>query len=164
MIHVIEGDGKGKTSSAVGLAIRASGHRMPVLFIQFLKDGSSGEIEVMKKIEEITILFSPNNYGFVYQMTNDQLEKTAIEYEKMMNDAIEADVQIIILDEVFHAMNAGLIKEKQILELLNKDVEIVLTGRNAPQWILERADYISYIEKRKHPYDCGVEARIGIEY
>ena len=143
MIHLIQGDGKGKTSAAVGMAVRANGHGWPVLFMQFLKDGNSGEISLIRSISGIDVVQCPVNYGFTFQMTKEQL----------------------VLDEVVDALNAGLVIEKRLRAILEKkDAEIVLTGRNAPEWLVEKADYVSEVVKRKHPYDNGVQAREGIEY
>ena len=164
MIHIIIGDGQGKTTSSVGLAVRSAGYGLSVLFIQFLKDSSSGEIQILKKIPEVTVAHAPVNYGFSYQMTADQLSDTAKEYEKLMNKAILSDASLIVLDEVIHALNAGLVSEDQLRKVLGKKTEIVLTGRNAPGWLQEKADYVSEIRKIKHPYDRGISARRGIEY
>ena len=164
MIHIIEGDGKGKTSAAIGISMRAAGHGFPVLFIQFLKDDGSGEISVMKSIPEVTICHAPVNYGLTFQMTKQQLEKTAKECDKLMNIAIESEDYLIILDEVIDALNVGLVDKGKLEQMLQKDKEIVLTGRDAPKWLIEKAQYVSNIQKIKHPYDNGVIARKGIEY
>ncbi len=164
MIHLITGNGKGKTTASVGLSVRAAGHGFKVLFIQFLKDDSSGEIGILKKIPQITVLHAPCNYGFTFNMTEDQLIESATEYSKLLDKAIESDAFLIVLDEVLHAMNAGLIKEEQLKKLLEKDTEIVLTGWDAPDWLMEKADYISDIKSLKNPYTNGVDARVGIEF
>ena len=164
MIHIIEGQGKGKTTTAVGLAVRAAGHGRPVLFIQFLKDGSSGEIGIMKMIPDIRVLHSPVHFGFTFQMNKEQLDMTAEAYDKLLDAALESEAFLIVLDESLHALNAGLIKKEKLLGLLEKDAEIVLTGRDAPAWLLEKADYISDIQNKKHPFDSGIPAREGIEF
>lgn len=82
----------------------------------------------------------------------------------MLDRAIASDVFLIVLDEIFHAINAGMIKKEKLERVLDKDCEIVLTGRDAPEWILDRSDYVSDIRKTKHPYDKGVQARVGIEF
>lgn len=164
MIHVVIGDGKGKTTSSVGLAVRAAGHGLPVLFMQFLKDDSSGEISVLRKIEGIEVRHSPVHYGFTFQMTAAQLKETAEKYDAMMDYAISSNAALIILDESLHALQAGLIRRDKLEQMLKKDCEIVLTGADAPEWIKEKADYISCVNKIKHPYDQGVLGRVGIEY
>lgn len=82
----------------------------------------------------------------------------------MLDKAIESEVFLIVLDEIIHALNAGMIGREKIEKILNKDCEIVLTGRDAPIWLINRADYVSEIKKCKHPYDEGVQARVGIEF
>lgn len=82
----------------------------------------------------------------------------------MLDLAIESDAFLIVFDEVIHALNAGMIDKEKLERVLDKDCEIVLTGRDAPEWIVERADYISDVRKIKHPYDKGVQARVGIEF
>lgn len=164
MIQIYVGDGKGKTTASVGLSVRAAGHGFSVLFMQFLKDNSSGEIEALKWIPEIEVVHCPVNYGFTFQMTEAQKKETTKEYNKMLDKAIASNAFLIVLDEVIHALNAGMIEKEKLEQLLDKDSEIVLTGRDAPEWILERGDYVSDIRKIKHPYDKGVQARIGIEF
>jgi cob(I)alamin adenosyltransferase len=164
MIQVYIGEGKGKTTASIGLSIRAAGHGFNVLFMQFLKDDSSGEISVLRSISGIEVIHCPVNYGFTFQMTEDQKKETALEYDKMLDKAIEADVFLIVLDEAIHALNAGLINQEKLERLLHKNCEIVLTGRNAPEWLTDRADYVSDIQKIKHPYDKRVQARVGIEF
>lgn len=164
MLHIIEGDGKGKTTAAVGLSVRAAGHGLRVLFIQFLKDDSSGEIQVLRSIPGITVRHCPVNFGFTFQITGDQKRETAEAYRSMLDEAIRSDAFLIVLDEAIHALNAGLLKKAQLEKLLEKECEIVLTGRNAPEWLTNRADYVSDIRNVKHPYDQGVQARAGIEF
>ena len=97
-------------------------------------------------------------------MTESQKKETAEEYKKLMNIAISSDAYLIVLDEAIHALNAGLLQEEQMRKLLSKKAEVVLTGQNTPSWLLEMADYISDVQKIKHPYDNGIEARKGIEF
>lgn len=163
MIHIYYGDGKGKTTSAVGLSVRAAGHGYKVLFMQFLKDDSSGEIKTMMNIPEIDVVHCPVNYGFTFQMTEKQKKETAEEYNNMLDTAIASDAFLIVLDEVIHALNAGMIDENKLKTILYKDCEIILTGWNAPEWLIDQADYVSEIRKIKHPYDHGIQARNGIE-
>ena len=164
MIQVYVGEGKGKTTASIGLSVRAAGHGFKVLFIQFLKDGTSGEISVLNSIPEIEVIYSQINYGFVFQMTEEQKNELAVEYAKLIDIAIASDAFLIVLDEVIPALNAGLVSREMVEKLFEKDCEIALTGRNAPDWMIEKADYVSDINKIRHPFDIGVKARIGIEY
>lgn len=163
MIHILVGDGKGKTTSSIGMSIRAAGHGFKVLFIQFLKDDSSGEVTILRKIPEITVLHAVNDYGFIFQMTEEQKKKAAREYDRLLDKALQSNAFLIVLDEVLHALNAGLVSKDRLQKVMQKEVEVVLTGRNAPEWILNKADYYSDVTKIKHPFDKGVDARIGIE-
>lgn len=163
MIHLIEGDGKGKTSAAVGICVRAAGHDWKVLFVQFLKDDSSGEIKPLQRLG-IKTLHCSVNYGFLFQMNEEQKQETANEYRKMIEEVTSSDAQLIVLDEVVHAVNFGLVPQNEIERILKKNTEIVLTGRDAPKWIKDQSDYVSDIKKIKHPYDQGIQARVGIEF
>ncbi len=163
-IHLYVGDWKGKTTASVGLAVRAAGHDFQVLYMQFLKDDNSGEISVLRSIPGIAVVHSPFNCGFTFQMTEEQKRETAQEYDRMLDKAIASEAFLIVLDEAVHALNAGLIDQGKLRKVLEKDCEIVLTGRDAPEWLFNLADYVSDIQKAKHPYDAGVQARIGIEF
>ena len=194
MIHIITGDGKGKTTSAAGLSVRAAGQGLKVLFIQFLKDGSSGEISILKNIPEIEVLHADVCYGFTFKMTDEQKKETARAYEKLIEEAVSSDAQLIILDEAMSALENGLINREQLEGVFRKakdtdkntdiitgkkaeaesevitenetgiKTDIVLTGRGAPGWLKETADYVSEIKKIRHPFDKGVRARKGIEF
>jgi cob(I)alamin adenosyltransferase len=186
MVEIYCGEGKGKTTAAAGLALRAAGRGRSVLFVQFLKDGSSGEIAMMKVFEEIEILLPKKFYGFLSGMTDVQKEKAKEDAGKMLEeirvkvremefrdlysflpDEGEAVRGVVILDEVFHAVNAGLIEEEELLDFIREippEVELVMTGRDPSEKLLAEADYISEIISRKHPYEKGVSAREGIEY
>lgn len=184
MIEIYCGDGKGKTTAAVGLALRAAGNEIPVLFIQFMKDGSSGEIRMLETFSNITICYPKPFYGFASTMNEQQKEEMRAQYqgflemaaqvlEKQKNVQVKTDMPtgmelrlVIVLDEVIHACNKNLLEEKELLKLLEEcpdHIELVLTGRNPSKRLLEKADYISEIEKLRHPFDKGVPARKGIE-
>ena len=164
MLHLIIGDGKGKTSSAVGAALRAAGHGKKVVFAQFLKDGSSGEITLLKNIPGVTVFIPPVHYGFTFQMNEAQLAETAAAYNAMLGDIAGEEAFLIVLDEALHALNAGLIERGSLEKVLDKGCEVILTGYDPPGYLTERADYISDVKKVKHPYDKGVPAREAIEY
>lgn len=186
MIQIYYGDGKGKTTAAIGLAVRAVGHEIPVIFTQFLKSDTSGEISVLRAIDGINVIYPDCFYGFVSNMSNEQKERTRESYNKLINEIAQKiecilanaadsgiteednrDVEmVVVLDEVLHAVNFGLLDEEKLLRLLKNyrdRAEIVLTGRNPMDRLLELADYVSEISKQKHPYDRGLCARKGIE-
>lgn len=172
MIQIYCGDGKGKTTAAVGLAVRAAGHQIPVFFAQFMKSDSSGEIYLLKNLPLIEVHHAKRFYGFTKNMNPEQKEDMKKQYQKILKQAWKAMEQakgqqsVIILDEVLHACNHNLLNEEELCRMISEcppNTEIVLTGRNPSQVLLERADYISEIKKVKHPYDQGIPARKGIE-
>lgn len=180
MIQIYHGDGKGKTTAAAGLCVRARGHNMPVIFAQFLKDGSSGEVKMLHRLGT-TVMIPDTFFGFVRSMSEEQKELAKISYAKYLTeieqvvlDTIETKhkatsdtiLGVLILDEVLHACNAGLLSETSLIALIDKiknHVEVVLTGRNPSEKLVALADYCTNFVKEKHPYDQGVTARVGIE-
>lgn len=170
-IHIYTGDGKGKTTAAVGLAVRFAGNGGKVLFTQFLKDGSSGEICVLKENDHITVFSFAENLGFSFQMNEKQKEYATECYTKYLRQSIEMaekeQIGLLVLDEALAAYNLGFVDRDLLLSFLKnkrEEMEVVLTGRDSAPELLELADYVSDIRKIKHPYDEGVLAREGIEY
>ena len=163
MIHVIIGDGNGKTTSAVGASVRAAGHGWKVLFAQFLKGDSSGEIISLKSLG-VSVLQPAVNHGFIFAMDENEKMETAKMCAGLLATAAESDAQLMVLDEVLHTLAAEMIQREAIEKVLDKHCEIILTGGIAPDWLIERADYVSYVSKIKHPYNNGIGARQGIEY
>ncbi len=171
MIHIYYGDGKGKTTAAIGLAVRAAGSRMRVLFVQFLKTEFSGERHTLSHTENISLTFAPLELKFTYDMDEAEKTKTAIIFRKIFDDAVTTVLtqkyDMIVLDEIFSAVEAGMISEHEVRDFVAnapKNLEIVMTGHNPPEKILELADYITEMKKIRHPYDKGVQARFGIEF
>lgn len=170
MIHIYDGTGKGKTTAGVGLAIRCAGHGFPVLYSQFLKDGSSGEISVLRRISEITVLVCEKKFGFTFLM-NDQQKKEAKQYysnlfQKIVTTAREKHCRLLVMDEILDACASGMVEEKELVDFLKNrpsDMEVVLTGRNPSEQLVQMADYITDMRKEKHPFDRGIKAREGIE-
>ena len=168
-IHIYMGEGKGKTTAAVGLALRFAGSGGQVLFTQFLKNPDSGEIKVLQDTAGITFLPGPPISGFTWNMTESELGALCRSYRDYLQ-AIRRQAGhagLLVMDEALAALQTGLIQEKILLDLLDdlkKDTEIVLTGRRPSPALLERADYITEMVKIRHPYDQGLPARRGIEY
>ncbi len=169
LIQVYTGDGKGKTTAALGLALRAAGYGFRTYFGQFLKGQPSGEILAVKKLSSLVTLEQFGRKKFL-KITEDFEEEDYKLAEEGLKKCLEAMLsgkyQIIVLDEVNVAVNLGLLKEKQVLEFLDRkpaDVEVVLTGRYAPESFLQRADLVTEMVCRKHYYEKGVRARKGIE-
>lgn len=186
MVEIYCGDGKGKTTAAAGLALRAQGHGIPVIFAQFLKEDGSGEIAGLRSLTGVAVLHARVFHGFVKHMSEAQRREARAAYDALLcevvcmteqmekQDGTEycqgrhiADISVlVVLDEVLHACNFGLLDEERLLAFISSqppEVEIVLTGRNPSEVLRERADYISVIEKDRHPFDLGVGARVGVE-
>ena len=158
MLHIYTGEGKGKTTAAVGLAVRAAGAGMRVLFIQFLKDCTSSEISQLDKLGIITACFGTGRFVMKVEQRDKELARKGI----ALASSIDSD--LLILDEALAALKLGLIKLNDIKGLIERQGELVITGRDAPRKLIELADYVSEIKKVKHPFDKGIKARKGIEF
>ncbi len=170
-MHIYCGDGKGKTTAALGLAIRAAGSGMRVGFVQFLKGCDTSELCILADIPEITVRRCDRDYGFTFRMTD--ADKAAITqcHNNLLAEAREwvqrGEVQMLVLDEFCAAYRLSLLDRVLALELIAQmpeGCELVLTGRDPAQELLECADYVSEIHAVKHPYEKGIAARKGIEY
>lgn len=167
LIHIYCGDGKGKTTASLGLALRAAGTGMKVCFVQFMKGGDTAELAAIKLIPNIFIKRCDRVYGFVKNMSdNDKAEITAC-HNELLKTVFDGNYDLIILDEFNSAYDYGLMNKKFAEKLIlcgKKNAEIVLTGRNPANVFIHEADYISDIHCVKHPYQKGIPARKGIEY
>ncbi len=172
LVHIYTGDGKGKTTAAIGLGIRACGGGMKVHMVQFLKSRDTGELSAIKKLEpDFTISRGFNCKKFVWDMTSEELAEAREEAEEIF-ESVKATVNggqydLIILDELLGVLSLGFISETSVIEMINnkpKTLELVLTGRDASDSLIQVADYVSRINAVKHPYDKGVSARKGIEF
>jgi cob(I)alamin adenosyltransferase len=168
LIHVYVGDGKGKSTASVGLAVRASGWGLPVVFAQFLKTSASGEISQLEKLG-ITVLRSEIQLGFTFQMNDEQKALCRAEQYRRRDEIREqwCDACLVVLDEVVDAVNTGMLDLADLLAFLEcrpADAEVVMTGRDPSQELVDIADYMTEFRKVKHPYDSGVGARRTVEY
>ncbi|MCX5780015.1 MAG: cob(I)yrinic acid a,c-diamide adenosyltransferase [Firmicutes bacterium] len=172
LIHIYTGDGKGKTTAAIGLGIRAYGQGLKVLMVQFLKGWTTGEMKVIASLGPRFQLFQyKENDKFTWKMTDKEKENIKAEMRTGLNFTIDAvmsgEWDLIIMDEIMAAVTGGLLPLEDIVELLKikpPKLELVLTGRNAPLELIELADYVSEITARRHPMRKGIAAREGIEY
>lgn len=170
LIHIYCGDGKGKTTAAVGLAIRAAGAKQKVLFTQFFKCGDSSEISVLKQLDSITVHVCTTRHGFFKNMNAEQRAKATADYTNLFADIIkqaENGIGLLVLDEVISASNYGVVPMERLIDFLkNKpaELEVVLTGRNPADELLALADYVTEMKKIKHPFDRSIMARKGIEF
>jgi cob(I)alamin adenosyltransferase len=169
LVHLYTGDGKGKTTAALGLALRAAGHGLRVLVVQFLKGGKApfGEVEALRALPNVTVAqFGPG--GFVGRdfSFEDGKEAAREGFDFAQRAVRSGEYDLVVLDEVPVAVRKGLLSEAQVLDLLRrkaKRTEVVLTGRYAGKALREAADLITEMKAVKHPFEQGVRWRWGVE-
>lgn len=170
LIHLYCGDGKGKTTCAMGLALRAAGRGLPVTIAQFLKSEDSGERIPLSRLPGVTLLPLPAQTKFTFLMSSGEKAQAAADSTTRLKEAFRLANQaggLLILDEICAAINAEMVELETVVCLLDHrsaDLEVVLTGRDPAQPLQERADYITEFVKHRHPYDKGITAREGIEF
>lgn len=169
LVHIYCGDGKGKTTAAVGLAIRMAGAGKRVVFTQFFKDGSSSEIKLLRTVEQIRTMHCKTVPGRFSRMDEAARAKAKADYSSLLEEVLCAarDADLLVLDEAISACNNGTISEARVMEFLRakpEGLEVVLTGREPSRELLEQADYVTEMKKIRHPYDRGITARKGIEF
>ncbi|MDO5016189.1 MAG: cob(I)yrinic acid a,c-diamide adenosyltransferase [Eubacteriales bacterium] len=168
--HIYAGDGKGKTTAATGLAVRAASRGWRVLFIQFLKSGTSAELDVLRSLPNVDVISGQKINKFTFAMTPEELAET----RQVMGDRLQLaideakDYDLIVLDEALGAISAQVISEDLVADFMaNKpqNLELVVTGRNPSERLVDLADYYSEVCMRKHPYETeGLNARAGVEF
>ncbi len=168
LVQVYTGKGKGKTTAALGLAFRAAGRGLNVLMIQFLKPPENyGEHVSAEHFDNFTIMPMGLDH-MVHKIPKEediQIAKDTL--AKAKEEIYSNKYDLVILDEINVAMSWGLLDPKDVIEMLKgrpKNIEIVLTGRGAPDKIIDYADLVTEMNMLKHPFDAGVHARKGIEY
>jgi len=172
LIHFYFGDGKGKTTAALGLALRASGCGKNVVIVQFLKDWNCGELSALELIPNISVFRGKSSGSvFVRDMTDEEKSETKSIHDNNLKSALDLQKRglcdLLILDEALDAYQLGVLDAGLLEELLNskpEQLELVITGHSPDPLLMERSDYITEMVKRKHPYDRGIAARRGIEY
>lgn len=171
MIHLYCGDGKGKTSAAFGLALRAAGQGRPVVIAQFLKGGESGERQALAGHPKVCLIPSPRHVKFVFDMEEAERQAEAERQQALFQAAWRAVPEegpcLLVLDELCAAISTRMLPLEMALARLERcrpEVEVVITGREPPCELMERADYVTEMRKLRHPYDRGIAARRGIEW
>lgn len=167
LVHLYTGDGKGKTTAALGLALRASGHGMRVCVLQFMKGSKRcGEHKFIQRWPAFEIIQpSPTSYFSQPREQRLALAREALGLASSLAQSGRYD--LLILDEALTASKAGLVSSKELLDLIAAKpvpLEMALTGRGAPVELVEAADLVTEMHPVKHPYKAGVRAREGIEY
>ncbi|HHX30215.1 MAG TPA: cob(I)yrinic acid a,c-diamide adenosyltransferase [Clostridiaceae bacterium] len=170
LVHLYTGDGKGKTTAAAGLAVRARGSGLSVLFVQFLKSGTSAELEPMRELGIEVVSGQPTG-KFVFQMDEKEKEEARVFNEARFREAVirsREEVDLLVFDEILGAIATGILGEGALLDFLKtkpKHLEVVLTGRDPSDELFLASDYVSEVMMRKHPYETSkTPARPGIEY
>ena len=167
MIHLYCGDGKGKTTAAMGLALRMAGRNQPVIIAQFMKSTDSGERAALAQLPHIKLLEVPETVKFSFLLSPEECCTERSRYQQMLRDISDAasGAGLVVLDEVCDAVNADLLPLDELLACLDAlSAEVVLTGRDPAPQLQQRADYITHFVKERHPFDQGVPARPGVEF
>lgn len=170
MIHLYTGEGKGKTTAAVGLAVRAAGCGKKVLFCQFMKGNETGEIRILETLSQVTILRCSRKYPFYKAMSEEDQKQITREHNEILREIIRqtqsCQWDMAVLDEITYPVSYGLVDEKLLQKLLalGESRELVLTGRNPVPYLMKAADYLTEMRCVRHPYERGIRAREGVEY
>lgn len=171
LIHIYCGDGKGKTTAAMGLGMRAAGRSKKVLLTQFLKSNKTGELNSIEKLSEFFhVVKGVPAKKFVWNMNEEEKLEVKKEhtnrFREVTKKAIEEEYDLLILDEIIATINRDFVMLTEVIDFLkNKPtgLEVVMTGRNPKEELIELADYVSEIKAIKHPYNKGIKSRVGIE-
>ncbi len=171
LVHIYTGEGKGKTTAAIGLATRALGGGFKVLYTSFHKRPERygyTEMDALKGLEATVLNFAKGHPKLDRtidpEVTKAESREAIVEIKKLIK---EQHFDMLIMDEILISVRDNYIDEQTLLEFIDhkpKDLELVLTGRGATPNIIDKSDYVSYIQKVKHPFDEGVASRKGVEY
>ncbi|MFZ5965603.1 MAG: cob(I)yrinic acid a,c-diamide adenosyltransferase [Bacillota bacterium] len=171
LVHVYTGDGKGKTTAAIGQAMRTIGRDYKVYMIQFLKGGDSGELHTAKKLfPQFQIFRFESIKKFFWTLNDDEKQELKRNIQEAFRFAQkivkEEECNMLILDEIMGVLSNKLLTVEEVCQFIIQKpahMELILTGRNVPQEIIDLADYVSEVKMIKHPYKQGIGAREGIE-
>ncbi len=174
LVHIYTGEGKGKTTAAAGLAVRAAGHGMKVLFVQFFKEDSapSGEKSFFQDLasERVTVLRSNCRHPF---FTGDKTDEEAVvaaikgTFLKVRESVAAGGMDLLVLDEIMAVLKGGWIPLDEFIDFIESrppGLEVALTGRDAPPELVSISDYVTEMLKIKHPFDEGIGARKGFDF
>ncbi len=171
LIHIYTGDGKGKTTSAIGLAVRALGHGYKVCYTSFHKRPEKygyKEIQGLEKLGAKVICYAKGHPHLDKSLNTDDIKKECEEGLKSLLDIMaEGYFDMLIMDEILISVRDNFLIEEELIGFIKhkpKQLELVLTGRGATHAVIELADYTTEMKKIKHPYDHGITSREGIEY
>lgn len=165
-VHLYWGEGKGKTTAAMGLALRALGQGLSVTVVQFLKSGESGELEPLHRLGA-AVFSGEGGVKFVSQMTPAERAGARARHDESLRLALEPPCDLLILDEACAAWRLDMVDGallKQAVLRRPGSREVVLTGREPADWMLAAADYSTEMRCHRHPFQKGIRARRGVEY
>ena len=171
-IHIYCGDGKGKTTAAIGLSVRSCGRGWAVVLSQFLKGSTSGELNVLRNLPNYHYVEAPTTTcKFVFQMDDQEKMEYSQQVRQHFADTVEAvkkyHAKLLVMDEVLDAVAMGMLSDEALAEFLRnrpEDLEVVMTGRAPTPCTDPLADYITRMQKVRHPFDKGLNARLGVEF
>lgn len=170
LIHIYTGDGKGKTTAAVGLVVRCVGSGQKVVFTQLMKGNHSSERKILENMDDVYVIPAEKTFGFSWTLTDAEKAAARATYTRQFQQSVDKakteKCRMIVFDELISAYNNDMIDRDAVLSFLKnkpQDLEVVLTGRKPEPELELLAAYISEIKKIKHPYDEGVPFRKGIE-
>jgi cob(I)alamin adenosyltransferase len=166
LVHIYCGDGKGKTTAALGLILRAAGRGMKVSLVRLMKDCDSGELEALGRLDGVRVIPAPKKLKFVWLMSGEEKAAYRRQVLSMLEEAFSGGCGLLVIDEACSAVTTGMLDLNYLVNLIKsrpEGMEVVLTGREPAPELKELADYITVMEKEKHPFDKGIGARIGIE-
>lgn len=166
LVHLYWGEGKGKTTAAMGLALRSLGAGRRVVIVQFLKGRQTGEISLLEELGA-RVFRGKAGLKFSFQMSEEEKAETKALQTENLRRALECDADLLVLDEACAAWQTELV-DRELLRQAALDRpqgrEVVLTGRNPPEWMREAADYSTEMKCHRHPFEQGVPAREGVEF
>ena len=170
MFSIYTGDGKGKTTAALGQGLRAVGSGLKVYMVQFLKGGKTGELNSVKNLENFTIFRFEKPRDFVWNLKEDEIEELKKDIKKGYNFILKAlenkECDMLIIDEIMAVLSYKFLSIEEALEIVNKmeNTEIIMTGRNEPKELIKKADLVTEMKMIKHYFEKGIKARKGIEF
>lgn len=166
LVHLYDGEGKGKTTAAMGLALRALGRGRRVVVLQFCKDGASGEVEPLRTLGATMLAGNPDG-RFASALSDEERAKLRVRQSELLEQACALDADLLVLDEACFAAQKDLV-DKDLLRsaVLERPAgrEVVLTGRDPMPWMIDAADYRTTMRCVRHPFEQGIGAREGVEY
>lgn len=166
MVHIYCGDGKGKTTAATGLAVRAAGAGKKVYVARFLKSTSS-ELASLRLLPTVTVAPHPEIMKFVFNMNEEEKAVCREQMEAIFDVAMQSGAEVIVLDECCGAVSTGMLDASGVAEAIKalpEGTEVIMTGRDPDEKLVAIADYITSMDKIRHPFDKGANARKGIEF